>query len=310
MRSRRAPPGTFTGGQRKRTRGKSSSASSSLFRSIVDGCTPPIRCWRAHHTPNTCPARPPWRGAQSFARDVGNGRRMEARQGAIRVFFGTPIVCRSAPQPAIRLRLLRDPVNRPNSPPRRERAGHLARRNFERSRSRCSWNPGPVRFRPASLLPRSAKTVNKNCGLTRREQRERRTSVPLFPLFPPCEIIPFLDLYQIRRMMGDRGLPQKNSHGPSLRQHHPADPTFHAKSPTRNEEVPGSALGMPPDERRNAVPLPLSLEQRAAEGSPIPSAAHQFLRVMRFPVPFLVRSRIRAPSPSATRGSRRGPRRR
>ena len=33
--------------------------------------------------------------------DVGNGSRVEARQGAIRIFSGNPIVFRSAPQPAI-----------------------------------------------------------------------------------------------------------------------------------------------------------------------------------------------------------------
>jgi hypothetical protein len=37
-----------------------------------------------------CPARRPGRGAPGFLGDVGNGRRMEARQGAIRIFSGTP----------------------------------------------------------------------------------------------------------------------------------------------------------------------------------------------------------------------------
>ena len=39
-------------------------------------------------TPRT--ARRPGRGAPGFPGGVGNGRRMEARQGAIRVFSGTP----------------------------------------------------------------------------------------------------------------------------------------------------------------------------------------------------------------------------
>lgn len=34
-----------------------------------------------------------------------------------------------------------------------------------------------------------------------------------------------------------RGVPSKNSHGPSLRPHHPPNPTFHARCPTRNGEA-------------------------------------------------------------------------
>jgi hypothetical protein len=97
-----------------------------------------------------CPARPPWRGAQSFPGDVGNGSRMEARQGAIRIFFGNPGVLRSAPHPAIRLHLMRDPVSHPLGRPQRERAGLLALREFARSRIRCSWRLGPVCFRQTS----------------------------------------------------------------------------------------------------------------------------------------------------------------
>jgi hypothetical protein len=65
-------------------------------------------------------------------------------------FFGNPRVLRSAPQPAIRLHLMRDPVSPPLARPERERAGLLARRHFERSRIRCSWRPGTARFRRAS----------------------------------------------------------------------------------------------------------------------------------------------------------------
>ena len=36
-----------------------------------------------------CPARRPWRGAPGFPGDVGNGRGMEVRQGAIRIFSRT-----------------------------------------------------------------------------------------------------------------------------------------------------------------------------------------------------------------------------
>jgi hypothetical protein len=60
------------------------------------------------------------------------------------------MIFQRAPEPAIRLHPMRDLVNRPISRPQRGRAGHLARRDFERSRSRCSWRLGPVRFRRAS----------------------------------------------------------------------------------------------------------------------------------------------------------------
>jgi hypothetical protein len=67
-------------------------------------------------------------------------------------FFDHPILFQSATRPAIRLHLImmRDLVNRRLARPRRERAGHLAHRDFERSRSRCSWRLGPVRLRQAS----------------------------------------------------------------------------------------------------------------------------------------------------------------
>jgi hypothetical protein len=113
-----------------------------------------------------CPARRPWRGARSFPGDVGNGSRMEARQGAIRIFFRSPMVLRSAPQPAIRLHLMRDLVNRPISRPERERAGLLARRHFERSRIRCSWRLGPVRLRQASSRADDGMSVR---GVSRKK---------------------------------------------------------------------------------------------------------------------------------------------
>jgi hypothetical protein len=53
-------------------------------------------------------------------------------------FFRNPFAANSARQPAIRLHLMRDPVNRPFGLPRRERAGPLAFREFARSRIRCS----------------------------------------------------------------------------------------------------------------------------------------------------------------------------
>jgi hypothetical protein len=141
---------------------------------------------------------------------------MEARQRAIRIFFGNPIVYQGAPQPAIRLNPLRDLVNRPISRPRRERAGHLAYRQFERSRIRCSRRLGPVRFRRVSS---QADDANE-----------------------------------------DR-VASKNADGPSLRQHHPPNPTFHARCPTRNEEVPRSASGMPPAEQRRRAIARLACSQ-------------------------------------------------
>ena len=56
----------------------------------------------------------------------------------------------SAPDAAIRLHLMRDPVNRPLAESQRKPAGRLERRDFSRSRIRCSWRLGPLRFRQAS----------------------------------------------------------------------------------------------------------------------------------------------------------------
>jgi hypothetical protein len=85
---------------------------------------------------------------------------------------------------------MRDLANRPIPRPRRERTSLLARRDIERSRIRCSWRLGLVRFQQA----------------------------------PP-------------QADDGHGGSQKNADGPSLRQHHPPNPTFHARCPTRNEEA-------------------------------------------------------------------------
>jgi hypothetical protein len=109
--------------------------------------------------------------------------RMEARQRAIRILGGgNPILFRSAPQRAIPLYLMRDLVNRPISRPQRERAGHLARREFARSRIRCSWRLGPVRFRQSSSRTESWEKT----ALTPGQWRERMASSPLTPL-TPCD---------------------------------------------------------------------------------------------------------------------------
>jgi hypothetical protein len=96
-----------------------------------------------------CPARRSWRGGPGFPEIVVNGRGMEARQGAIRVFSGSTQVSGAPLRPAIRLYPMRDPVNRPISRSQRERAGRLADRQFARSRIRCSRRPGPACFRQA-----------------------------------------------------------------------------------------------------------------------------------------------------------------
>jgi hypothetical protein len=46
--------------------------------------------WPGSPCATPCPARRQVRGAPGFPGDVGNGRRMEVRQGAIRIFSGTP----------------------------------------------------------------------------------------------------------------------------------------------------------------------------------------------------------------------------
>jgi hypothetical protein len=60
-----------------------------------------------------CPARRPGRSAPGFPGGVGNGSRMEARQGAIRVFSGNTFPAAAPRSPPFRLRPMRDPANRP-----------------------------------------------------------------------------------------------------------------------------------------------------------------------------------------------------
>jgi hypothetical protein len=113
------------------------------------GCTPRIGWWRftTRETASRASAvagrtKLPWRRRERQPDGSTAGGHPH--------FFGDPMLLRSTLQPAIRLYLLRDPVSRPFARPQRERAGLPARRNFARSRIRCSWRLGPVRFRQAS----------------------------------------------------------------------------------------------------------------------------------------------------------------
>jgi hypothetical protein len=96
------------------------------------------------------PARRPWRVARHFPADVGNGRGMEARQGAVRIFFRNPVVLRGAPQPIIPA----SPDARSREPPPCTTAAGT-RRPFRAWRlckiaRQVFVEAGPVRFRQAS----------------------------------------------------------------------------------------------------------------------------------------------------------------
>jgi hypothetical protein len=82
---------------------------------------------------------------------LGDGRAALAATKSTKThFLGNPIISPAPRDSPSRLHLMRDPVNRPLARPQRERAGPLALRDFARSRIRCSWRLGLVRFRQAS----------------------------------------------------------------------------------------------------------------------------------------------------------------
>jgi hypothetical protein len=96
-----------------RTRRRRADPTEEVHRGL--GCMPCI-AGRVAHSPRAtpCPARRQWRGGRSFPHGVGNGGGMEARQGAMRIFFrGTPLLSGAPRNPPSRLHLMRDPVNRP-----------------------------------------------------------------------------------------------------------------------------------------------------------------------------------------------------
>jgi hypothetical protein len=105
--------------------------------------------WRAHHLQHRVPHVRRGGAHEASLETSGTAAGWKRGRGPS-AFFGNPMLLRSAPQPAIRLHLLRDPVSRPLARPQRGHAGLLARRDFARSRIRCSWRLGPVRFRHAS----------------------------------------------------------------------------------------------------------------------------------------------------------------
>ena len=96
-----------------------------------------------------CSAPRPWRCAQSLPATSGTAAGWQRGRGPCEI-FRNPMVAVSARKPAIRLHPMRDPVNRPLAESQREPAGRLDLRDFARSRIRCSWRLGPVRFRQAS----------------------------------------------------------------------------------------------------------------------------------------------------------------
>jgi hypothetical protein len=85
-----------------------------------------------------CPARRQGRGAPGFPGDVGNGRRMDVRQGAIRVFSWNTFPAAAPRSPPFRLHPMRDPAKSllartsAGTPPlsRRPRLRQIAHRGF------------------------------------------------------------------------------------------------------------------------------------------------------------------------------------
>ena len=118
------------------------------------------RIWlHAAHCRKSCESSPPATPCPHTSAVAGRtrlpwGRRERQTDGSAAGghphFFRNSIVFRSAPQPAIPA----SPDARSREPslarPRRECADSLALRGFARSRIRCSWRLGPVRFPQAS----------------------------------------------------------------------------------------------------------------------------------------------------------------
>jgi hypothetical protein len=81
-------------------------------------------------------SRRPSRGAQPVPGAAGNGGRTEARQGAIRIFFGDTFPASAPRDPPFRLHPMRDPANRPLARDPARTPGLLAGPGFARSRIR------------------------------------------------------------------------------------------------------------------------------------------------------------------------------
>jgi hypothetical protein len=115
-----------------------------------------------------CSAYRQGRGAPGFPGDVGNGRRMEVRRGAIRVFSGNPFPAAAPRSPPFRLDPMRDPANPPlartcaGTPPAFSRAQASPERasGVRGGRLRCAcgrrWAPGWGRGWRDRCLPKNA----------------------------------------------------------------------------------------------------------------------------------------------------------
>jgi hypothetical protein len=97
-----------------------------------------------------CPTRLPRRGARSFPEGVGNGSRMEARQGAMRNFFRCSLSSEAHRNPPSRHHPMRDPVNRPFAPRSGKRGWPSRILRLHEIAFRCSCGLGPACFRQAS----------------------------------------------------------------------------------------------------------------------------------------------------------------
>ena len=160
-----------------------------------------LETWRVHHARHGVP-HVGRRGAHKASLGTsGTAAGWKRGRGPSAFFRAAPIVFQSAPQPAIRPHLMRDPVNRPRARPRGERAGTLALRDFAGSRIRCSWTLGPVCFRRASPSaddgaehegspknfpwPRTASAPSAQPDVPRPMSNPKRGSAPPAPGLPP-----------------------------------------------------------------------------------------------------------------------------
>ena len=136
-----------------------------------------------------CPRRRPWRGAPGFPGDVGNGSRIEARQGAIRVFSGNSMVFRSAPRPTIPASP--DARSRDPSPPHDRGGNAPAFSRSETSQDRASGvRGGWVRCASGSRRRRRMMGRSMRGSLKKRGWLPAALPPPYPPLASPAAGIP------------------------------------------------------------------------------------------------------------------------
>jgi hypothetical protein len=131
-----------------------------------------------------CPARPPGRKAPGFPEDVGNGRRMEARQGAIRTILWNTFPAAAPRSPPFRLHPMCDPANRPlartsaGTPPAFARA--------QPSPDRASGVRGGRLQCACGRTPALSQDEDGGIGISRKTRMAPcRASIPLpFPTHP------------------------------------------------------------------------------------------------------------------------------